>query len=133
MPFVVLAAAAVVVAAAVIATAVAIVVAAPHITAAVAEQQDQDDDPANVTTAETVIVTHNTLPPKKIFSGIYRSFQDIPAAEFGAEKAGEEILSGIICFYAGEPSISSPWKTLRTSPSFSRMVMQTDPVDMGPW
>ena len=53
--FVYLAAAAVVVAAAVVIAEVA----APHIAAAaVAEQEDQDDDPANVTTAETVIVTH---------------------------------------------------------------------------
>ena len=49
-----LAAAAVVIAAAVIAASVT----AQHIAAAVAEQEDQDDDPANVTAAETVIVTH---------------------------------------------------------------------------
>ena len=54
-PFSQLAAAAVVIAAAVIAAAVA----APHVTAAaVAEQENQNDDPADVTAAETVIVTH---------------------------------------------------------------------------
>ena len=50
-----LAAAAVVVAAAVVAA----VVAAPG-AAAIAQQEDQNDDPANVTAAETVIVTHKT-------------------------------------------------------------------------
>ena len=53
-PFCYLAAAAVIVAATVVAAAVA----AQHIAAAVAEQEDQDDDPANITAAETVIVTH---------------------------------------------------------------------------
>jgi hypothetical protein len=53
-PFCYLAAAAVVIAAAVIAASVT----AQHIAAAVAEQEDQDDDPANITAAETVIVTH---------------------------------------------------------------------------
>ena len=47
-------------AAAVVVTAAAVTaaVAAPHGAAAVAEQQDQNDDPANITAAETVIVTH---------------------------------------------------------------------------
>ena len=53
------AAAAVIIAAAVVAAATG-VTAAVHITAAIAEQEDQDDDPANVTTAETVVITHNT-------------------------------------------------------------------------
>ena len=52
----VLAATAVVVTAAIVAAAVA---ATEHGTAAaVAQQEDQDDDPANITAAETVIVTH---------------------------------------------------------------------------
>ena len=49
-----LAAAAIVIAATVVAAAVA----APHGATAVAEQQDQNDDPANITAAETVIITH---------------------------------------------------------------------------
>ena len=57
-----LAAAAVVFAAAVIAAAVA----AQHIAAAVAEQEDQDDDPANITAAETVVVTHKIYLRKKL-------------------------------------------------------------------
>ena len=51
-----LAAAAALIAAAVVAV-VAAAVAAPG-AAAVAQQEDQDDDPANVTAAETVIITH---------------------------------------------------------------------------
>lgn len=83
-----LAAAAALITAAVIAAAVAAVIAAAHIAAAaVAEQKDQDDDPANITTAETVIVTHK-INLRKIFSGICRSFQDIPEAGFGAKKGG---------------------------------------------
>ena len=85
-PFIYLAAAAVVVTAAIVAAAVA--AAAPHGTAtAVAEQEDQDDDPANVTAAETVIVTHKTYL-QNFLSENYRSFQDIPQDSFGAQKAG---------------------------------------------
>ena len=80
----VLAAAAVVVTAAVIAAAVAAVAAAAH-TAAVAEQEDQDDDPANVTAAETVVITHKTYL-REILERIHRSFQDIPWKHFGAKK-----------------------------------------------
>ena len=82
-PFSQLAAAAVVIAAAVIAASVT----AQHIAAAVAEQEDQDDDPANVTAAETVIVTHKTYL-QNFLSENYRSFQDIPQDSFGAQKAG---------------------------------------------
>jgi len=58
-----LAAAAVVVAA----TVVAAVVAAPHVAAAaVTEQEDQNNDPANITAAETVIVTHRIYLRKSL-------------------------------------------------------------------
>ena len=84
--FSVLAAAAVVIAAAVVAAAV---VAGPHgATAAVAEQEDQNDDPANITAAETVIVTHRNYLRNFHQAAVCRSFQDIPEAEFGAKKAG---------------------------------------------
>ena len=52
-----LAATTVVVAAATVIVVIATAVATPGATA-VAEQKDQDDDPANVTAAETIIVTH---------------------------------------------------------------------------
>ena len=65
-----------------VASAAAVGVAA-HATA-VTEQEDQNDDPANVTTAETVIVTHKNYL-RNFISGTGRSFQDIPAEEFGAK------------------------------------------------
>ena len=48
-------------AAAVIVAATAATVIGVHqtVTAAVAQQQDDQNDPANITAAETVIVTHN--------------------------------------------------------------------------
>ena len=92
-PFLLLAAAAIVVAAAIIAAAVA---AGKHVTAAaVAQQQDQNDDPANITAAETVIVTHNYYL-QKFHQRSYRSFQDIPAGKFGA-KMPEANLNGCRC------------------------------------
>ena len=57
VPFFDLAAAAVVIAAAGVAAAQRIAATA------VAQQEDQNDDPANITAAETVIVTHNEIPP----------------------------------------------------------------------
>ena len=36
------------------------------------------------------LLLHIKSTSEKIFSGIYRSFQDIPAGKFGAEKAGAE-------------------------------------------
>ena len=68
--FFTLAAAAVIVAAA--------VAAAQQVAAtAVAQQQDDQNDPANITAAETVIVTHNQY--LRIFFAVkHRSFQDIP-------------------------------------------------------
>jgi hypothetical protein len=94
-PFIYLAAAAVVVTAAIVAAAVA---AAEHGTAAaVAQQEDQDDDPANITTAETVVVTHKNYLLVFI-SGISRSFQDIPEEEFGAKKKKPAGVSGWFCY-----------------------------------
>ena len=55
------------------------------VAAAVAEQEDQDDDPANVTAAETVVITHKTYL-REILERIHRSFQDIPWKHFGAKK-----------------------------------------------
>ena len=51
---------------------------------AVAEQQDDNDDPANVTAAETVVVTHNQIPPKFVAVN-HRSFQDIPLQQKGSK------------------------------------------------
>ena len=65
-----LAAAAVIIAAA--------VVAAQQVAAtAVAEQDDDQNDPANITAAETVIVTHNQYL-RNFVAVNHRSFQDIP-------------------------------------------------------
>ena len=69
-----LAAAAIIIAA----TAAAIAVAQKATaTAAVAQQKDDHNDPANVTAAETVIVTHIQIPPNFVAVN-HRSFQDIP-------------------------------------------------------
>ena len=52
---------------------------------AVAQQKDDQNDPANVAAAETVIVTHNPIPPN-FFAVNHRSFQDIPLQQKGSEK-----------------------------------------------
>ena len=80
MPFLIYLAAAAVVVAAIMVVAAAI--AAPG-TTAVAEQEDQNDDPANITAAETVIVTHIHYLRKNL-QRQSRSFQDIPGQPFGA-------------------------------------------------
>jgi hypothetical protein len=72
-------------AAAVIVAAATAVVAAQQaaIATAVAQQQDDQNDPANITAAETVIVTHNQIPPKFVAVN-HRSFQDIPQQKKGS-------------------------------------------------
>ena len=42
------------------------------------------------------LLLHIKTTSEKIFSGICRSFQDIPGKEFGAKNTGEEILSGML-------------------------------------
>ena len=72
-------------AAAVVVTAAAIAAAQEGVaTAAVAQDEDQNDDPAEVTATETVIVAHNKYL-RKFFSGLSRSFQDIPKPQKGAD------------------------------------------------
>ena len=56
---------------------VAAAVAQQVATAAVAQQEDDQNDPANITAAETVIVTHNPYL-RNFLRLFYRSFQDIP-------------------------------------------------------
>ena len=72
-------------AAVVLAAAAAAVAAAQEgvATATVAQDEDQNDDPAEVTATETVIVAHNKYL-RKFFSGLSRSFQDIPQLQKGA-------------------------------------------------
>ena len=118
----VLAAATVVVAAAAAIIVVAAAVAAPG-AAAVAEQQDQDDDPANITAAETVVVTHIHYLRKNL----QRHLPLIPrysGAGIWCEKYRRGFpLRYAVFDYAGEPSINSPSKMLRTLPSDLRMVI----------
>ena len=85
-----LAAAAVIFAAA----AVAAAVAAQHIAAAVAEQEDQDDDPANITAAETVVVTHKIYLRKNL----QRSVPLIPRYSAGGIWCGGCKKKRVCCF-----------------------------------
>ena len=82
--FIYLAAAAVVVAATVV-IVIAAAVAAPG-AAAVAQQEDQDDDPANVTAAETVIVTHRNYL-RKILRGCLPLIPRYSAGRIWCEKS----------------------------------------------
>ena len=66
-----------VLAAAAVVVAAAAVAADKGTAAAVAQQQDDQNDPANITAAETVIVTHNQYL-RNFFAVKHRSFQDIP-------------------------------------------------------
>ena len=70
-------------AAVIVAAATAVVATQQVATAAVAQQQDDQNDPANITAAETVIVTHNQIPPKFVAVN-HRSFQDIPQQKKGS-------------------------------------------------
>ena len=64
-------------AAAVVVAATAVAATQQVATTAVAQQQDDQNDPANITAAETVIVTHNQYL-RNFFAVKHRSFQDIP-------------------------------------------------------
>jgi len=84
-----LAAAAVVVTAAAVIIVVTAAIAAPG-TAAVTEQEDQDDDPANITTAETVIVTH-IYYLRKSFQRFSPLIPRYSGREIWCEKAGMQM------------------------------------------
>ena len=89
-----LAAAAVVVTAAAVIIVVTAAIAAPG-AAAVAQQEDQNDDPANITTAETVIVTHIYYLRKSLqrFSPLIPRYS---GREIWCEKAGMHLHTGFI-------------------------------------
>ena len=110
------AAAAVIIAAAVVA---AVVAATAHITAAaVTEQENQNDDPANITTAETVVVTHINYLRNFLEAARCRSFQDIPEAVFGAKKA--DALKSIGFAYVLNPTDRRGICLLRSEPAVRR-------------
>ena len=48
------------------------------------------------------LLLHIETTSEKIFSGIGRSFQDIPAQGFGAKNTGEDFLSGMLCLIMPE-------------------------------
>ena len=66
-------------AAAVIVAATVVAAAQQAAATAVAQENEDQDDPANVTAAETIVVTH-TKYLRNFFAVNYRSFQDIPQA-----------------------------------------------------
>ena len=67
---------------AVVVAAAAIAAAQETVTTAVAQQQDDQNDPANITAAETIIVTHNPYLQNSIFehqahSMVFRSVKKV--------------------------------------------------------
>ena len=69
-------------AAAAVVVAATVVTAAQQTATAVAQENENQNDPANVTAAETIVVTHIKYL-RNFFAVNYRSFQDIPQAQKG--------------------------------------------------
>ena len=45
------------------------------------------------------LLLHINITAKNFSAAVCRSFQDIPAKEFGAKNTGEEFLSGMVCIW----------------------------------
>ena len=56
---------------------------------------------------QKLLLLHIYTTSGKFFSGICRSFQDIPAREFGAKNTGEDFLSGMLYLIMPENRLST--------------------------
>jgi len=99
-------------AAAVVVAATVIACAQQAVAAAVAQQQNDDDNPANVTTTETIVVTHIQIPPK-FCCGVFTAHSKI----FRVSKKVQNFLISIvrrdICPDGSSPAVPPPPQAYR--------------------